>query len=169
MPDGRNQIRFGFGAGGGEVVLWTMPLGDESYGHDDMSNPNVEFRLDVKYGGEFLDDDLAPLFDLHLELAKLLKFVELHGDTGAAVFKLYLGFKSNIVAHSVLGSDDKPLDINVGAPLRISIPSEVGVVNDAVARYFKLLGIGRCGLKHQQKKSNTGKNPQLHLQLCYCK
>ena len=88
MPDGWNQVGFGLGAGGGEVVLGTMPLGDKPNGHDDMSNPNVDFRFDLKYGGEFLDDDLSPLFNLHFELAELLKSVELHGDAGAAVLDL---------------------------------------------------------------------------------
>ena len=111
-----------------------MPFGDKTDRHDDVTNPKIDRRLNLKDRGEFLNDDLAPLFDLHLKLAKLLEFVELHCDAGPTVLKLKLRFKPDGVIQLVLRRNDKSFHINVGASLRVGLPIEVSVVNCTVAR-----------------------------------
>ena len=127
-----------------------MPLGSQADRHDDVTDPKVECRANLKDCGKFLNDDLAAFFDFRLELTKLLKFVELHCDASSTVFKLKLRFEPDGLTHLELRRNDKPFNVNLGASLWIGLPIEVGIVDYTIAGDTQPFGFSLCNLSRQE-------------------
>ena len=135
MPRGRQDGGLALGAHGAEEVDGLVVSVGQPHGHNDVSRPDVEGRMDEPRDVQLFNGHLTPLLYLGLILA-ILGVLYLHGRACSTRLKLYLGAQYPLRRELVVHGQHKAGDgyrgpVALGVALRGAVEAVVAIVLEA--------------------------------------